>query len=177
MIATLKTILMSATVGFLLGLLVMFMLFKRGGTVGSIDGIYTGPTHTLAATVKAQDKGWLRKAGAIDKKTEQDTTKEVLQTGQVKGSDGKKTIAAVLDTKTGDTSLVVKRPFSEFMARQEVGIGYGLVDGDIAKAAQYRITFARVWNLYATVQVEAFQVDRLADRNPWNTMAFLSYRW
>ena len=178
MLLNLKIGVMAATVGFLLGLATMFSFTNRdrhGDTLS--PGLASVPTHTVTVSVKAQDKGVLRDAGIIGKGTEKNPDKEVLQTGQVNGSDGKKTVAAVLDTKTGETALTVDRPFAEFMLRHEVGIGIGVVDGNMAKAVQYRGTVARIWNFYGTVQLEAFNVDRIEDNTPWNAMAFLSYRW
>jgi len=176
---TLQKYLAVALISFFLGLCAMYAVVHRGKDKPMPTGDADVPRHDveMAAPVKALDKTVLEQRGAISGDTARSRDKEVLATGQVKSSDGKKTVAAVLDVKTGDTQLMENRAFSEWMARQEVGIGYGLVDGDFARAAQYRLTFVRAWRFYGTAQIEAFQVDRIEDRHPWNAMLFINYRW
>jgi len=168
-----------ALVSFLLGLVAMYAAIHRGSDKPMPTGDAGVPRHDVKmdSPVKALDKKVLKEKGAISGSTEQAKDKEVLATGNVETSDGSKTVAAVLNVKTGDTALIEHQPFMEWMSRHEVGVGYGLVDGDLARAAQYRFTFGRIWRLYGTVQAEAFQVDRPQDRNPWNVMAFVSLRW
>jgi hypothetical protein len=84
-------------------------------------------------------------------------------------------VAAVLDIKTGDTALVEKRPFWEFMDSQEAGVGYGITDHGIAKQAYYRNTFVRVGDFYGAAMIEAF--DFGDGRAGWSAMAQISYRW
>jgi hypothetical protein len=166
------------SLGLILGLAAMYAFTTRGNDT-PMPGLASAPTHTVKVDVPlvVQDKPAARKQGAISKKTEQDPHTEVLAMGVVKGSDGKKTVAALLDTTTGVTGLVENKAFAEFMSRHELGLGYGLFDGDLARAAQYRYTFVRVWKLYATVQVEAFQVERMSDPHPWNAMVFGTLRF
>lgn len=176
---TLQKYTLVALASFLLGLVAMYAAIHRGSDAPMPTGDADVPRHDVKtdAPVKALDKKVLRQRKAISGGTEKAPDKEVLATGNVETSDGSKTVAAVLDVKTGDTALVEHRPFAEFLSRHEAGIGYGLVDGDFAKAAQYRWTFGRIWRLYGTVQAEAFQVDRMIDRSPWNVMAFVTFRW
>ena len=166
-----------AVVAFLAGMAAMYSAVSGSSSSTLPPSVVSAPTHTVSAVVQAQDKSAARNAGAISKKTEKDPDKEVLQTGKMKDDSGTKHVAAVLDTPSGVTQLTVARPWMEWMGRHEVAIGYGLVDGDLARAAQYRLTFARVWNFYGTLQIEAFQVDRPSDRHPWNAVAYLNYRW
>lgn len=168
-----------SVVSFLIGLVAMYAAIHRGSDNPMPTGDAGVPRHDVKmdAPVKALDKKVLKAKGAISGNTEQAKDKEVLATGNVETSDGSKTVAAVLDVKTGNAVLIEHQPFMEWISRQEIGVGYGLVDGDLARAVQYRFTFGRVWSLYGTVQAEAFQVDRPQDRNPWNVMAFMNYRW
>lgn len=168
-----------ALVAFLLGLMAMYAALHRGDDKPMQTADADVPTHDVSkdVPVKALDKKTLHDRGAISSATEKDKEKEVLATGKVKTSDGTKTVAAVLDTKTGDTGLTEHKPFMEFMKRHEFGVGYGLYDGTLAKGAQYRFTFGRIWKFYGTLQVEGFELDRMDNRHPWNAMAWATIRF
>lgn len=162
---------------FIAGMITMYAALS-GSSSGTLpSGLSSVPTYTISVVAVAQDKPTLRKHKAISKKVANDPSKEVLATGVVKDDSGKRTVSAVIDTPSGVTHLAVERPWAEFMLRQEASIGYGFVDGDMAREIQYRMTFARIWNFYGTLQVDAFQVERDTHKTPWNAMALLSYRW
>jgi len=166
-----------AAASFLAGLVSMYTVLRGSAETTLPPGVVSVPTYTITATVQAQDKPALRKAGAISKAVEKAPEKEVLQTGAVEDDSGSRTVAAVLDTGTGHTVLVEHRPWAELMSRHELGLGYGLADGDLARSVQYRWTFARLWDLYATAQGEARQIDRLTDRTSWSAMLYATARW
>ena len=173
--------------GVLVGIVSLYVVTHRGSDTAMPSALVSVPTSTVAVPegkgIVVQDKKVLREMGAISKATAQSPDKAVTATGTVSTSDGTKTVAAVLDMSDWDTVLVEHRPFAEWMSRHEAGVGYGLVDGDLARAAQYRFTFGRVWRLYGTVQAEAFKVesstgsDRTGNGHLWNVMAFVGFRW
>lgn len=177
--SSLSKYVLTFSLGLLIGLCAMYAALHHGSDKPMPTGDADVPKHEIKASVpvKALDKKTLHDRGAISSSTEKDKEKEVLATGKDKTSDGTKTVAAVLDTKTGDTVITEHKPFMEFMKRHEFGVGYGLYDGSLAKGAQYRFTFGRIWKFYGTLQVEGFEVDRMDNRHPWNAMVFATLRF
>jgi hypothetical protein len=145
---------------------------KTGTALTSDDA--TTPKREVkdSAPLRALDKPAVRDEVVND--VLHDKKKEILATGRVSDDSGSRTIAAVLDTKTGNTALIEKRPFYELMSRQELGVGYGFTDDGEAKQVYYRNTFARVGSIYTAVELEIFS---LADKTGWSAMAQVSYRW
>lgn len=141
------------------------------------DGTVSKETFTSEVPLVAYNKQQLRKKGVISKDVAKDTDAAVLTVGQVLDDSGSRNIAVVFDKKTGETRQEEKRPFAEKMSRFEIGLGYGLVSGDIAKAAQFRATLGRIGPVYFTGQAEGFIVDRPENRHPWNAMAFVNMRF
>lgn len=139
-----------------------------------LPGSPTAMHDVASAPVKGQDKGQLRERGAITKKVAEDRSAEVLSTGKVSDDSGSRTVAAVLNTKDGLTTFVEKRPFAEWMSRNEVGLGYGWGDAGEIKAIRYEHTFARVWELYASAEA---RVEATTDDTRWSAVLWMNYRW
>lgn len=177
MMARMKTYAAIFIIAFALGLFAMYAAIRSDRSRTLDPALVSVPTHTITATVTAQDKQVLKKAKAISKKTAQDPDKEVLATGTVKDDSGTRTVAAVLSKADGSTKLEETRPLMESMHRFEVGIGAGLESGDFAKAVQVRYTAGRFGSLYLTGQAEFFFVDRYENQHPWNAMAFVNLRF
>ena len=150
---------------------------KTTGILPSIDSQVAVHDVKTEVPVKALDKQELKRRSAISRAVADNKDAEVMATGHILDSSGSRTVAAVLDTKTGDTQLIQKRPLAEWMHRWEAGLGYGLVDGNIAKGAQARYNFGRIWEAYGTVQAEAFDVDRADNRHPWTLMIWGSVKF
>jgi hypothetical protein len=168
-----------ALVFFLAGMLSMYYAASRGGNnpMPTGDALVSRHTVTPTAPLQALDKTALRKQGKIDKPVERDPVKEVLATGTITDDSGTLYVGAELDTETGETRLIEKRPVMETMCRFEIGLGYGLESGDLAKALQGRATIGRMDRVYFTGQAEYFDVDRKENRHPWNAMAFVNLRF
>ncbi len=143
----------------------------------SSDSMISRVVVTVYAPIKGLDKKEAQEAGIISKDIAKSPDKAVLASGKVEDDSGSRNIAAVIGTNTGETKIVETRPFMETMSRFEIGIGYGLESGDIAKAIQLRATVYRVKDFYLTGQFEGFSVDRADNRHPWNAMAFANYRF
>ena len=149
----------------------------KTGTPLPGDKTVSRVTVTSEAPLVGYDKQQLRARGSITEAVAKDTGKAVLSTGQIKDDSGTRNIAAILDVQAGETQLIEKRPFLETMGRFEVGLGYGLESGDLAKAVQLRATLGRIGPVYFTGQAEYFDVDRTENRHPWNAMAFINVRF
>ncbi|MCK9420214.1 MAG: hypothetical protein M0R70_12630 [Nitrospirae bacterium] len=147
---------------------------RRGSVLVSNDALVSKHSVTPTAPVRALDKKEISRHSNIPDSVLKDETKEVLATGTIDDASGSRDVAAVLDTKSGDTVLIEKRPFFEFMSGQEVGIGYGITYYGAVKQTYYRNTFVRVGNFYGAATIEAFSVG---ERPGWSAMAQMSYRW
>jgi hypothetical protein len=149
----------------------------RKGTPLPADNTISRVTVTPEAPLVGQDKSQLRKRRVITKDIAKNPDKAVLTTTKIKDSDGSRSVAAVLDIKTGETQLVEKRPVLETMHRFEIGIGYGFESGDLARAFTAQGTIGRLGPFYCTGRIEYFDVDRPDNRHPWNAMAFATVRF
>jgi hypothetical protein len=145
----------------------------RTGTVLPSDDA-AKPKHAVAtsAPVRALDKAAVK--DAVPKGVVQNPQAEVLATGKVVDDSGSRTIAAVLDTETGDTALVQKRPLFEWMSASELGLGYGWGDDGEEKAVRVEHTFARIGGVYASAEGRIQTND---EETRWSAMLWLNYRW
>lgn len=160
--------------GFLLGLALPHFGEKKAKPMASVDSEILKHEVLNTAPVQALDKAELKKRSIISSETAKAPDKEVLATATIKDDSGTRHVAAELDTKTGDTVLTAERPLAEWMSKDELGLGYGLANGDLAPAAFYEHTFVRAGPLYGAVRTEIFKRPSQTD---WNAMAWISYRW
>ncbi len=149
----------------------------RHGTILPSDKTISRETVTSQAPLVGLNKAQLREKKAIPKDVAQNPDKAVLASGTIKDDSGSRTVSSVLDTKSGETEQIEKRPIVETMKRFELGLGYGFESGDLAKAVQFRATLGRIGNVYFTGQAEYFDVQRSENRHPWNAMGFVTLRF
>lgn len=169
-----ETILIIMLCGIVRG---MYKADTQSVTLPSGDTSIARVTVTPKAPLKGLNKQEAYKAGIIAKDVEKNPDSAVLASGKVVDDSGGRTVTAVLNVKDGNTQIVEKRPFMEFMKRLELGAGYGFESGDQAKAVQLRATIGRLDRIYFTGQAELFEVDRIENKHPWNTMGFVNLRF
>ena len=148
---------------------------KDGKPLSSIDSQVQTHEVVVEAPIKALDKQELRRRSSISKSVADNKTAEVLATGKVSDASGTRTVAAVLDTKTGGTTLIAKRPFAEWMSRNRIGLGYGFGTDGLERSARYDHTFGRLWELYGAAQVQA--TDSEDAGSSWRVMLWLDYQF
>ncbi len=163
-------------VGFLSGIFLPHCNGKKTAPLASVDSRVAKHEVKEHSPLKGLDKEDLKKRfRAISSGIAKDANKEVLATARIEDASGSRTIAAVLDTKTGETQQVEKRPFAELMKSQELAIGWGLMkNGEWARAAKYDVTFARIGPVYGAISAEIFSRPKATD---WQVMAWASVRW
>jgi hypothetical protein len=168
--------LIGLAIGFILGLALPHIGEKKSiKAMTSVDA--TVPVHevTTAAPIKALDKKELTHREIIDAPAVASVQKEILATATVKDDSGTRHVAAALDTETGLTQIVDRRPLAEWMGRNEIGLGYGIGDGGMDKAIMYERTFMRVQEFYGSI--EARITDPEKDRTRWSAMFWLKYHF
>jgi hypothetical protein len=148
---------------------------KTAGILPSIDSQVAQHEVKTEAPVLGLDKQELRRRSVISRKIVDNKTAEVLATGQVRDSSGSRTVAAVLDTKTGDTRLFQKRPFSEWMHSNTLGLGVGYGSEGLRKEFFYRHKFARLWEFYPAFGAAIGRNE--TDRTDWLLRIDLTYEW
>lgn len=146
---------------------------RQAVPLASVDSQVASHDVELTVPVKAKDKRALRDLGAIDKRTMADKTKEVTATARIKDADGTRNVAAVMNKDDGSTRIVETRPLTEWMHSQELAIGYGFDNGDLAKGLKYDLTFLRVGPLYGSFS--ASMLDKPASTD-WQAMVWLTWR-
>ena len=168
-----------ALVAFLAGMSAMYYATHRevSKPIPTQDRMISRVTVTIFVPLQGLDKTEARESGLIAGDVLKDADSAVLATGTVKDDSGTSTVAAVVNVKDGITQLVEKRPIAEIMSRYELGIGYGLESGDLAKALQGCVTIGRIGNVYFTGQAQYLDVDREDNRHPWNALAFVNVRF
>ncbi len=187
MIAKVKIYLITALVFFVLGLVLGLSLSRCSGpespkAVSSVDSQVAKHDVTTIAPIKALDKAELAKRGIIPKSAIRNPQSEVLATATVKDIGGTRHIAEVLDTKTGESILVDRRPLAELMHSNEFGAGFTAGSLGAGYGLDYRKTFARIWKFYPDVRLQGWQWTsgpRLSDGHRYDgqASAFLTLRW
>ena len=150
-----------ALISFLFGLIAMYYAVHRDTVTVLPSADSSVPKHDVVTKkpIQALDKKALAKVVGIPSAIVKDDKKEILATGNTSGDSGTSTVSAVLDSTTGMTVIVEKRPFAEWMNKSEIGIGYTIGSLGMGYAAEFRQTFARVWNIYPNVRAEIWQWD------------------
>ena len=144
-------------------LILSLMLFKscrnnQAGTVlPSVDASVSKHDVVITGSIRALDKKEIAKVADIPSAIVKDGKKEILATGKKIDDSGTSTVAAVLDTTTGQTAIIEKRPFAETMNRSEVGAGYTIGSLGQGYAAGFRHTFGRLTKAYIDVRVDAWK--------------------
>ncbi|MBZ0158380.1 MAG: hypothetical protein K8I29_19455 [Alphaproteobacteria bacterium] len=104
-----------------------------------------------------------------------DEKKQVIATGEVDPYEGKTEVVTVLDTGSGEASVLARRkplPLFDVIGKKEIGIGYEVSSAGGQGAAVFgRWTLVRVGAIYGTVSVEMNQRPEAKIRTE------LSYRW
>jgi len=150
---------------------------KQSTSVPSLDSTISKVTVTVYVPLQGLDKQEAYKAGIIAKDVAKNDDKAVLASGKIEDDSGSREVAAVVDVHKGTTTIEQKRPYSEFMKRFEIGVGYGIESGHEANALQGRLTIGRAGRLYLTGQGEIFNVDRPENKHPYNIMTFVTLRF
>ena len=156
----------------------LFKSCKRsytGTPLVSVDSSVEKHDVVAQKPIQALNKKKLSKVANIPSAIVKDGKKEILATGNTSNDSGTSTIAAVLDTTTGQSTIIEKRPFSELMNRHEFGLEYGITDGGIGKGAYYNGTLVRIGNFYGGLTADVLNLDRGETR--WDVMARVGFRW
>lgn len=104
----------------------------------------------------------------------QDSTEKLTATGKLSAEERDYTLAAVLNTETGDSEIYARPdplPWIGRGRRGAVGIAYGLKNGQPAAKIYSYQELLRIKNLNAGLRAEADQ------RGEWWAGATLEYRW
>jgi len=156
----------------------LFKSCKRsytGTPLASVDSSVEKHDVVAQKPIQALNKKKLSKVANIPSAIVKDDKKEILATGNTSNDSGTSTVSAVLDTTTGQSAIIEKRPFSELMNRHELGIEYGMTDAGIGKGAYYNGTLVRIGNFYGGLSANALDLDSSETR--WGVMARVGFRW
>jgi hypothetical protein len=174
------TLLAGLVLGGGLGILVpQCMEHKPSARLASVDGEVSRMTVTPEAPLQALDKKELRQLGAISSAIEKKPEAAVLATGNISDSSGSRSVAAVLDVKTGDTDIVQYRKFFEWMNHGQVGAGYGIGTIGSGPKLSYRHEIFRIGEVYGGVEAEAWQwrQGERTGRTDFQISGMINYRW
>jgi hypothetical protein len=87
----------------------------------------------------------------------EDENKQVLATGSIEPYEGKTNVVSVLDTETGDSSVLARQeplPFIAFESVKEIGIRAGITTEGYGGDIYGRWSFARIGNIHAAFYAE-----------------------
>lgn len=148
---------------------------KAAKVLPSVDSQIATHEVKPEVPIRALDKAELKRRSLIDGHVVASVQKEVLATGQVRDSSGSRTVSAVLDTKTGGTQLLSKRPLMEWMHANALGLGVGYGSEGLRKEVFYRHKFARLWELYPAFGAAIGRNE--TDRTDWLLRLDIAYEW
>jgi hypothetical protein len=104
-----------------------------------------------------------------------DENKQVISTGEVAPYEGKTNVAAILNTKTGESEIIAKQqPLSlfDFENKKEIGVRYGYSIKNYQEADIYgRWDFLRVGNMHLGIYGE------MTSTGDGKAMLSVGYRW
>lgn len=115
------------------------------------------------------------KALQLPDEVAKDEKKQVIATAEVEPYEGKTDVVAVLDTGSGEATVLARRkplPFFDVINKKEIGIRYGISSAQGQEAQVFaRWTLVRVGAVYGAVYGE------ISQKPDAQVMAELSYRW